>query len=520
MGQEYKNGSPEDNDYRGAAGCCTQNGVADGVAYDVAHGPPTNPLTSDVVAHVALQQEVYEETGEETSAVESSLNNNAISSAKQIPGHNPPPNETGAKILDQIVKAIRRHIILKPHQAETVALWVVHALGLNAFRVSPRLHLQSPVLGCGKTTFMEVLTGLTLPDNLFASSFTVAAYVRLIDKVTKQKEKGELENRDTTLIVLLDEVDKLIAEDKKTMLGILNSGHTRAGARRIMNKLVGNNYEPESYDTWAATAFASIGPLPTELESRSIVVELQRKRRNEQVSPVSSEDWKGFSKLAELAARWVREYFRELKKFEPACPDSLYNRARDNWLPLLAIADLAGGHWPQTARQAAEALDGELEDPTEGVKLLSDIRRIFDRSEKDRLSTKHILQELARFEERPWGDYGEGFRGRDPRELTDRQLAGLLKPFRIKPREKSNTIRIGAETPRGYMREWFEDAWSRYLSYIPPSAATSATFNDPNDLTDPLSATFDATRSATEDQPPHGPSPRSKKIRLPEELVA
>jgi hypothetical protein len=27
-----------------------------------------------------------------------------------------------------------------------------------------------------------------------------------------------------------------------------------------MSKLVGNNYEPEAYSTWAATAFASISP--------------------------------------------------------------------------------------------------------------------------------------------------------------------------------------------------------------------------------------------------------------------
>ena len=37
-------------------------------------------------------------------------------------------------------------------------------------------------------------------------------------------------------------------------------------------------------------------------------------------------------------------------------PKALTNRAADIWEPLLALADLAGGHWPQLARQAAEAL--------------------------------------------------------------------------------------------------------------------------------------------------------------------
>jgi hypothetical protein len=77
---------------------------------------------------------------------------------------------------------------------------------------------------------MSLLEDLTIPDNLLASSFTVAAYVRLIKNVTARKNDGKMKNQDTTLLVLLDEVDKLISKDKITILWILNSGHTRAGA--------------------------------------------------------------------------------------------------------------------------------------------------------------------------------------------------------------------------------------------------------------------------------------------------
>lgn len=473
--------------------------MADDVADNVAASTPLKPNDFNDVADVALSQEAYGEEGEGPCRVEDSVSNITISSAKQGVDPEPPAKATlsGAEILDEMVKIVRRHTILKSHQAEAIALWVVHALGLNAFQISPRLHIKSPVYGCGKTNLMALLEDLTIPDNFLASSFTVAAYVRLIDNVTARKEEGKLKNRDTTLILLLDEVDKLISEDKRTTLGILNSGHTRAGAKRLMNEVVGNNYEPKAYSTWAATAFASIGPLPTELESRSIVIELQRKRQDERVSKVSAEDKKRYHRLAKLAAGWVRDHFKELEDAEPACPDCLYNRARDNWLPLLAIADAAGGHWPKTARVAAEALSGELEDPTEGVKLLTDIRQVFDQSGEDRLSTARLIRGLAGLEGRPWGDYGEGFRGQDPRPITDRRLAEILGAFGI----KSKTIRINPETPKGYMREGFEDAWSRYLSYAPSPAATSATLNDPNDLTHPLSATLAATRCATEDQP-------------------
>jgi hypothetical protein len=240
MGLDYPNASPEDNDNRGPAECYAREGVTDDVTDNVTLSTPSNPNDFNIVTDVTLQVGSYEETGAGGDQVELSSSFKTISSAKRAPTPKPPPAVTsGAELLDRMVEAIRRHLILKSRQAEVIALWVVHALGLNAFQISPRLHLQSPVLSCGKTTLMSLLEDLTIPDNLLASSFTVAAYVRLIENVTARKNEGKMKNQDTTLIVLLDEVDKLISEDKRTMLGILNSGHTRAGARRIMSKLVG-----------------------------------------------------------------------------------------------------------------------------------------------------------------------------------------------------------------------------------------------------------------------------------------
>ncbi len=42
--------------------------------------------------------------------------------------------------------------------------------------------------------------------------------------------------------------------------------------------------------------------------------------------------------------------------------------------------------------------------------------------------------------------------------ITQSGIAKLLKPFKIKP----STVRLGAETAKGYKREDFSDAWSRY----------------------------------------------------------
>ena len=62
-------------------------------------------------------------------------------------------------------------------------------------------------------------------------------------------------------------------------------------------------------------------------------------------------------------------------------PDALDDRAADSWEPLLALADAAGGEWPQRARAAALALCGaaEVEDQSLSVQVLSDIRDILMR---------------------------------------------------------------------------------------------------------------------------------------------
>src|SRR5262245_27913187 len=57
---------------------------------------------------------------------------------------------------------------------------------------------------------------------------------------------------------------------------------------------------------------------------------------------------------------------------DPQMPETLNDRAADNWRPLLAIADLAGGEWPQLARQACLTLSGESPGEAKGVMLLAD----------------------------------------------------------------------------------------------------------------------------------------------------
>jgi putative DNA primase/helicase len=80
----------------------------------------------------------------------------------------------------------------------------------------------------------------------------------------------------------------------------------------------------------------------------------------------------------------------------PEVPAELNDRAQDNWEPLLAIADFAGGHWPQTARAAALQLSGvSREEMSVSAELLTDIRDIFEQRGADRMTTADLLAALA-----------------------------------------------------------------------------------------------------------------------------
>ena len=70
----------------------------------------------------------------------------------------------------------------------------------------------------------------------------------------------------------------------------------------------------------------------------------------------------------------------DLERARPALPDELSDRAQDAAEPLLAIADVAGGDWPTRGRDTLVglALDRDVSEGTIGVRLLADIRAIFD----------------------------------------------------------------------------------------------------------------------------------------------
>jgi hypothetical protein len=350
----------------------------------------------------------------------------------------------GAELLERLVWFIRRYVALSEDQALLIALWIVHTHALDAADTTPYLNVKSAEKRSGKTRLLEVLSFLAAGSWL-TGRVTAAVLVR---KVAAEAPT-----------LLLDESDAAFKGDREyaeTLRGVLNAGFRRGGVASLCVGQ-GANITYEDFPVYCPKVIAGIGKLPDTVADRSIPIELRRRRPSEKVERFRLRKVGPEALPIQHDVRaWAQRHLDSLSTAEPDLPDELDDRAQDIMEPLLAIADEVGGEWPERSRRAAVGLlTGEEREDGEslGVRLLRDIRDVFDDKRSDRLPTGKLLEALHAMEEAPW----RSLRGE---ALDARGLARLLKPYGVKPEK----LREGEDTFRGYRRASFEDAWARYLS--------------------------------------------------------
>jgi hypothetical protein len=341
----------------------------------------------------------------------------------------------GAELLDRLRAVFRRYIMLPPGADIALPLWVLHAWTHDACEISPIMCLTSPTKRCGKTSVMILLTYLT-PRSELAANVSTASIFRFI------------EAEHPTL--LIDEADSFLT-DNDEMRGVLNSGHTKAGANVVRMVEVAGEYVAQRFSTWAPKAIALIKGLPDTLTDRSIVLRLMRKPPGAKVERLRKRDSDEFRTLRSQAARWAADHGLKLIDADPPMPDSLHDRAADNWRPLLTIADRVGGRWPELARKAACDLTGVEDDGALNVTLLTDVRTAFGSNAV--MKSADLVAALIADPEAPWAEYNRG------KPITQRQLARMLGQFGIISQQVHPP---GLPQGKGYKREHLEPQWDAY----------------------------------------------------------
>jgi predicted DNA-binding protein len=216
---------------------------------------------------------------------------------------------------------------------------------------------------------------------------------------------------------------------------------------------------------------AGLGGLPDTILDRAIVIAMQRRSRLERLERLRERRSRELGTPLRDALEFHVSKIEDLTLADEVLPPELDDRAQDGWEPLLAIADVAGGHWPGSARLAAVAIHRSrvAADDTHALRLLHDCRTVFESSAVDFLPTAELRAALIALDQSPWSDV----RGK---EITPHYMGKLLRTFVI---ESSRHRPFGVGNPvHGYFRSSFLDAWDRYASPSPESGTSGTSGTD------------------------------------------
>lgn len=346
----------------------------------------------------------------------------------------------GAGLLDELAAVIGRYVVLPQHGAEALSLWVLHTYAFELREVSAYIGVESPEKRCGKTTLLGVLSQLAHRP-VVAANISPSAFFRVIEEVRPA--------------LLIDEADTFL-QGNDELKGILNSGYDRktayvvrvGGRDQAAREEQGNRLA--RFSCWCPKVIASIGRLPETLSDRCIVIRMQRKTVKEGCERLRNLDG---MELRRRCARFVRDKAVGIARGRPEIPAELNDRAADIWEPLLVLADLAGGSWPERARQAAVGLSGRAEEHSTIGSLLFDIFMAFAVTGQKGMRSRELVARLSEGADRPWME------ARNGKGVTELWLARQLRAYGVRPR----CLRFGEVVGKGYSKEDFTEAFRRYM---------------------------------------------------------
>lgn len=366
--------------------------------------------------------------------------------------------------LDRIETFIKRFLILPTESDYTVfTLWIAHTHFMHKLKTTPRLALISPEFGCGKSRSLEVLQTLCF-QGLTLAHQTRSYLMRKVEDITA------ISGKPPTL--LIDEIDTVfrskIDESSEALRAFANTGYRIGGIYGITEG--DRKKTPTEFKTFAPMALAGKGEvLPESVMTRAIVIRLQKRMGAEEIEDFLED---------ELVALQADSFREELQNWADYCAEdisfirpemSVKDREREVWLPLFKVAYLAGEEW---IKKAEVALANYQKDKSEDSlprerELLGDVWNIFQKADKERIKSSHVVIALTGLEDSEWNTYNYG------KPISEKALAKKLRTYGIRPIQMRFE---DGQNARGYLRNEVAVAVRRYLDpLLPNTPATTAT---------------------------------------------
>jgi hypothetical protein len=367
------------------------------------------------------------------------------------------PPVDGAELLADLERFAGRFLAFPTkHHLVVLCLWATHTWAVSAFYVTPRLVLDSPEPGSGKTRVLEVLALLSHDAKLTLSTTTAALYRRI-------KSAG-----DNPPTILQDECDAVFGRTNhpqaEDLRALFNAGY-KTGATVDRCERHEGNMAVVDFPVFAPVAMAGLisGPVAQHMRTvldRAVVFCMRRRAPDEHV-----DEFRGREAEAEAAPlrkrlrAWADDHFDALAATRPRMPAGVRDRRAECWEALLSVAEAAGGDWPERAREACchfeFVADADDERLSLGMRMLRDIEAVF--GTRDRMHSADIVDALISDSEFDWGHLSA-------KPLDQRRLAKELKRYGVAP----DDVRIGDVVRKGYIVDGetgLGQAWCRWLSH-------------------------------------------------------
>lgn len=371
-------------------------------------------------------------------------------------------DSNGAVIVELLEGVLTRFLVLPRSAVLPIALWLIATHCFRLFQALAYVSVVSPTPGCGKTRLQE-LASLLVSTPEPTSNTTEASLFRMIESY---EESG------IGPTLLFDEAETLRENSERSgnLRNILNAGNRADAVVNRCNKS-GNGYTVEKFHVYCPKMISCIEMPPPTIASRSIVMLMQKKRKDQRVERfIKRKAQADCDALREVCGEWIKENQEEIGKVYDNLPDLefLPDRDAEGWEPLFAILSVAAPHRIPELRRCAESLTrqkvADTQDDNLVLRLLADIRSVWPENQRTgapepRAATSALLERLRAIEESPWAD---------DVPLSPRRLAKMLKGFVVVPKQ----MRFAATTGKGYEYSELSQVFSRYLA---PLSETSET---------------------------------------------
>jgi hypothetical protein len=379
------------------------------------------------------------------------------------PEHRP----RGAELLDEIEAILRRYAYLQHdwHYA-AITLWIAGTYFMSAFEYVSRLILVSPQPRCGKSRVLELIESLAY-RGFMTSSVSGAYLVRKLNNLDEHR-----------MTLMIDEADTVLSrrhDDNATLDNVLNSGFKSTGVYSRCEEVKGT-YVERDFCTYAAVAIASIRTKHFRKATldRAVIVEMQRRLKTETVERLRGRQ------RSELVAPYGRALFEWSRGLLPKMtqpdfaelielPPTVEDRHADILEPLIAIANEAGGFWPERARLVAlQVAENQPQSDTAAAKLIALMVTLANGLGEGFLPTRTLVEVLNKD-----GQYQatlsevEESEPIDPEvlqlvrnsagKITAAEIAQTLGDFGLRPKHRSTGRR-----DRGYRLDELKAAHERY----------------------------------------------------------